>query len=68
MGTGGVETMMKVEKGEYGYVLEDVPHLSDYIPDLPVSLSFVSLHLTLPRPYFTSHRDIIVYMFGFVTI
>lgn len=31
--------MMKVEKGEYGYVLEDVPHLSDYIPDLPVSIS-----------------------------
>ncbi|PWA38268.1 Phosphofructokinase [Artemisia annua] len=26
---------MKVEKGEAGYVLEDVPHLTDYIPDLP---------------------------------
>lgn len=26
---------MKVVKGEYGYVLEDVPHLTDYIPDLP---------------------------------
>ncbi|KAL4567788.1 hypothetical protein LXL04_023382 [Taraxacum kok-saghyz] len=26
---------MKVETGDAGYVLEDVPHLSDYIPDLP---------------------------------
>ncbi|KAL0407736.1 UNVERIFIED_CONTAM: ATP-dependent 6-phosphofructokinase [Sesamum radiatum] len=26
---------MKVVTGEYGYVLEDVPHLTDYIPDLP---------------------------------
>ncbi|GAB4854347.1 ATP-dependent 6-phosphofructokinase 3 [Ancistrocladus abbreviatus] len=25
----------KLVKGELGYVLEDVPHLSDYIPDLP---------------------------------
>ncbi|CAH9074290.1 unnamed protein product [Cuscuta europaea] len=27
--------MMKVVKGEFGYVLEDVPHLTDYISDLP---------------------------------
>ncbi|KAL0297245.1 UNVERIFIED_CONTAM: ATP-dependent 6-phosphofructokinase [Sesamum radiatum] len=26
---------MKVVTGEYGYVLQDVPHLTDYIPDLP---------------------------------
>ncbi|GKA84528.1 ATP-dependent 6-phosphofructokinase 6-like protein [Tanacetum coccineum] len=26
---------MKVTKGEAGYVLEDVPHLTDYIQDLP---------------------------------
>ncbi|KAM7513119.1 hypothetical protein LguiB_011994 [Lonicera macranthoides] len=26
---------MKVVTGDAGYVLEDVPHLSDYIPDLP---------------------------------
>ncbi|GAB4837159.1 ATP-dependent 6-phosphofructokinase 3 [Ancistrocladus abbreviatus] len=25
----------KLVKGELGYVLDDVPHLSDYIPDLP---------------------------------
>lgn len=26
----------KLVYGEAGYVLEDVPHLTDYIPDLPV--------------------------------
>ncbi|KAL3818992.1 hypothetical protein ACJIZ3_004897 [Penstemon smallii] len=26
---------MKVVTGEFGYVLQDVPHLTDYIPDLP---------------------------------
>lgn len=34
------EQHMKIIKGEYGYVLEDVPHLSDYIPNLPVCFSF----------------------------
>lgn len=46
--------MMKVEKGEYGYVLEDVPHLTDYIPDLPV-------RLLLLLPFYSL-------CFGFVTI
>lgn len=32
-------TEPKVVTGPAGYVLEDVPHLSDYIPDLPVRLS-----------------------------
>ncbi|XP_071697110.1 ATP-dependent 6-phosphofructokinase 6-like [Rutidosis leptorrhynchoides] len=27
---------MKIEKGDYGYVLEDVPHLTDYIPNLNI--------------------------------
>jgi hypothetical protein len=31
----GVTT--KLVTGDAGYVLEDVPHLSDYLPDLPVS-------------------------------
>lgn len=35
MGTEEKNTQMKVETGEYGYVLEDVPHLTDYIDDLP---------------------------------
>ncbi|GFY97097.1 phosphofructokinase 6 [Actinidia rufa] len=29
----------KIVTGDAGYVLEDVPHLSDHILDLPVSLS-----------------------------
>jgi 6-phosphofructokinase 1 len=30
---------MKVVTGDAGYVLEDVPHLTDYIPDLPTYLN-----------------------------
>ena len=30
----------KIATGSSGYVLEDVPHLSDYIPDLPVRRRF----------------------------
>jgi hypothetical protein len=29
----------KIVTGDAGYVLEDVPHFTDYIPDLPVTLS-----------------------------
>lgn len=29
-------TKVKIVHGDAGYVLEDVPHMSDYIPDLPV--------------------------------
>lgn len=35
----------KIVIGDGGYVLEDVPHLSDYIPDLHVPLS-LSLSIT----------------------
>ncbi|KAL8522142.1 hypothetical protein ACS0TY_012332 [Phlomoides rotata] len=28
-------SQMKVVEGEFGYVLQDVPHLTDYIPNLP---------------------------------
>uniref|UniRef100_A0A0A9FE87 6-phosphofructokinase n=1 Tax=Arundo donax TaxID=35708 RepID=A0A0A9FE87_ARUDO len=27
---------VKVEEGDYGYVLDDVQHLTDYLPDLPI--------------------------------
>lgn len=30
---------VKLEEGDYGYVLDDVPHLTDYLPDLPVSVA-----------------------------
>ena len=42
--------MMKVETGDYGYVLEDVPHLTDYIDQLPVSSLSLSLCLSLSLP------------------
>jgi hypothetical protein len=29
---------VKLVTGDGGYVLEDVPHVCDYLPDLPVSL------------------------------
>ncbi|XP_015899502.2 ATP-dependent 6-phosphofructokinase 3 [Ziziphus jujuba] len=35
MGLGAGDHQPKILTGEAGYVLEDVPHLSDYIPDLP---------------------------------
>lgn len=28
---------VKLEEGDYGYVLDDVQHLTDYLPELPVS-------------------------------
>lgn len=34
MGTAG-NSQPKIITGEAGYVLEDVPHLTDYLPDLP---------------------------------
>lgn len=39
MGTDPGSTL-KIVKGEFGYVLEDVPHLTDYLADLPVSSLF----------------------------
>lgn len=34
-----VNSQPKMVTGNAGYVLEDVPHLSDYIPDLPVRIN-----------------------------
>lgn len=36
-------TQNKIVIGDDGYVLEDVPHLSDYIPNLPVYSLFLYL-------------------------
>lgn len=33
----------KIVTGDAGYVLEDVPHLTDYVPDLPVHMLFPCL-------------------------
>jgi hypothetical protein len=37
---------VKISEGDYGYVLDDVPHLTDYIPDIPVSAQ----HRSTPLP------------------
>lgn len=34
------QSQPKVVTGDHGYVLEDVPHLTDYIPNLPVCYFF----------------------------
>lgn len=39
---------MKIVNGDSGYVLEDVPHLTDYISDLPV------IPTTIPLPFCSS--------------
>lgn len=33
----------KIVTGDVGYVLEDVPHLTDYLPDLPVSFCILCI-------------------------
>ena len=50
------QTNMKVIQGEAGYVLEDVPHLTDYLPDLPVSVS----------PFFFSSLNSTFYLFIYI--
>ncbi|KDP33769.1 hypothetical protein JCGZ_07340 [Jatropha curcas] len=35
MSSGNGNYKPKIVTGDYGYVLEDVPHLTDYLPDLP---------------------------------
>ncbi|GFS43895.1 phosphofructokinase 3 [Actinidia rufa] len=43
MGTSG-DAPRKIVTGDAGYVLEDVPHLTDYVPDLPIVV-----HKSSPR-------------------
>jgi hypothetical protein len=38
---GFVESQLKIQLGD-GFVLEDVPHLTNFLPNLPVSLSILS--------------------------
>lgn len=38
---------VKISEGDYGYVLDDVPHLTDYIPDAPVSATDRSILTSL---------------------
>jgi hypothetical protein len=48
----------KIITGDDGYVLEDVPHFSDYIPELPVPLSLsLSLSHTHTHTHTETHRS-----------
>lgn len=38
---------VKISEGDFGYVLDDVPHFTDYLPDLPVSAAGIPLVLLL---------------------
>jgi 6-phosphofructokinase 1 len=46
---------VKISEGDFGYVLDDVPHLADYIPDVPVSERPSPL-LSPPHPRASSLR------------
>lgn len=53
MDSNGVNEQMKLVEGAAGYVLEDVPHLSDYIHDLPVLLPLYTIYFDFPlKPTF----------------
>ncbi|XP_050216994.1 ATP-dependent 6-phosphofructokinase 3-like [Mercurialis annua] len=41
MSNGNGNYKPKIITGEYGYVLEDVPHLTDYLPDLPTYSNYL---------------------------
>ncbi|KAL2940162.1 ATP-dependent 6-phosphofructokinase 3 [Bienertia sinuspersici] len=53
---------MKVVKGEYGYILEDVPHLSDYIPHLPTYPNPLQDHpaYSVVKQYFVHADDTVI--------
>ncbi|KAL8503130.1 hypothetical protein ACS0TY_022029 [Phlomoides rotata] len=52
-------SMPKVVSGDFGYTLEDVPHFSDYIPDLPTYANPLqdNLAYSAVRQYFVDYDD-----------
>ncbi|XP_021847734.1 ATP-dependent 6-phosphofructokinase 6 [Spinacia oleracea] len=56
------EVHMKVVNGENGYVLEDVPHLSDYIPNLPTYPNPIQDNpaYSVVKQYFVHEDDTVV--------
>lgn len=47
-------SLAKIVSGDAGFVLEDVPHLTDYIPDLPVRNNIKNNFKTKKRDLFVS--------------
>ncbi|CAA7025480.1 unnamed protein product [Microthlaspi erraticum] len=59
MDSNGVDEQMKLVEGAGGYVLEDVPHLSDYILDLPTYPNPLQSNAaySVVRQYFVDEDD-----------
>ncbi|KAJ4821896.1 ATP-dependent 6-phosphofructokinase 3 [Turnera subulata] len=59
MGGSSDTPFMKIVEGDNGYVLEDVPHLADYIPDLPTYQNQLQHHpiYSAVRQYFVDVDD-----------
>ncbi|KAL0872716.1 hypothetical protein Bca101_022421 [Brassica carinata] len=59
MDSNGVDDQMKLVQGTAGYVLEDVPHLSDYILDLPTYPNPLQSNpaYSVVRQYFVDEDD-----------
>lgn len=58
-------TEPKVVSGPAGYVLEDVPHLSDYIPNLPVRRRFSPLLFSYAILLHQEKKSIFFYYYFF---
>ncbi|KAK9946603.1 hypothetical protein M0R45_012059 [Rubus argutus] len=58
MGVSG-DAKMKIDKGDSGYVLEDVPHLSDYLSDLTTYPNPLQINpaYSVVRQYFVNEGD-----------
>jgi 6-phosphofructokinase 1 len=59
MASNGVDEQIKLVEGPAGYVLEDVPHLSDYILDLPTYPNPLQSNAaySVVRQYFVDEDD-----------
>lgn len=64
MASSDGDSQLKIVHGEAGYILEDVPHFSDYIPNLPVFLSLFHFQWHLRTA--SSHIHYSQFLFGFV--
>lgn len=53
-------SQMKVVPGEFGYVLQDVPHFSDYISDLKVIHLFVFAFVCVVHQRVDSRRAVVL--------
>lgn len=52
----------KIVTGDVGYVLEDVPHLTDYLPDLPVSFCILCIALFFAHSWVLASFYLFIYI------